>query len=70
MPDDFSFNAPPHPNPLPQLRWRRGGNARRRQRKTATGLAGRPSANQQLPQRFSLSRRTGEGQGEGISISP
>jgi hypothetical protein len=25
MPDDFSFNAPPHPNPLPQLRWRRGG---------------------------------------------
>ena len=47
-----------------------GGNARRRQRKTATGLAGRPSANQQLPQRFSLSRRTGEGQGEGISISP
>jgi len=67
LPDNFSFNAPPHPGPLPQLRWRRGRNTRRIGRESATGLAGRLSANQKPPQGFSLSRRTGEGQGEGNS---
>jgi hypothetical protein len=52
----------------PNSRWRRGRNARRLTREPATGLVGWSLANQKPPNNCSLSRRTGEGQGEGNSI--